>query len=274
MKKKLPFIFIFDIDNTILGEVGHLINEYKLLSYINPNLINTMDIKQQINDNILRPYFKEFIHFIKKKYKNIELYVYSRGSYNWVNIIVPNIENSINMTINKPYFSRINCLNYTEKLLGNIYDTIIKDLESKYPKLNENKEYVFNNQLVFIDDIKDNLKDYPKKQILCPEFNNFAYYDIISYMINKYGFKEDDFNNDKIFKYFYDYKLPIYNINSQYSYHKDKSYYNLILLLKEREKELLNNYNDIFFKSLIDIIEKHNIMLFTDENIEIINKNL
>lgn len=276
MKKKLPFIFIFDIDNTIVGKVRNLIHEYYILELINSNLVNNMDITEELRNYILRPNFKDFIDFINKKYKNVEIYVYSLGSFRWVNTITPNIEKSINITINKPYFSRIDCFYNMEKLLGNIYDTIINDLEYKYPTLKDinNKEYVFKNQLVFIDDIKNNLKDYPKKQILCSSFNNNIFIDIISNIIRKYGLKEEEIYNEKVFEYLYNNQIPTYNKNSQFLAHKNKYYYNLILLLKEREKELLNDYKDTFFKSLIDIIEKNNITLFNDETIEIINKNL
>ena len=179
----LPYIFIFNIDHTIVGDILSIHNEYELLNIISYKLNKSIDIVDELNDGLLRPYFKDFIQFIKTKYDNIELFVYTGGSHSWVNnVIIPNIEKAINTNINKPYFTRENMNNDEyDKILGNIYDVIIDNLKSKYPLLNQDKyiKYVFNNQLIFIDDIKNNLKDYPEKQILCPKYKYIDYYDVI-----------------------------------------------------------------------------------------------
>ena len=270
----LPFIFLFDINNTIIGNIGHQNNEYKILELINPSLIKNYDITEDLKFGLLRPNFKDFIEFIKNKYKNVEIYVYTNSSYLWTNnVVIHNIEKVIECKINEPYFTRDDSNNHN-KLLGNIYDNIIINLISKYPLLKQDKykEYVFQNQLVFIDDIKDNLKDYPQKQILCPKYNYRDCYDIKANLINKLQIKEIEFEKKEVLDYFNDKWIPIYSTNGSI-YQQDKIYQHILQLLLVRKTELLNN-DDNFFKSLISILEKEEKLILDDKMILNINEKL
>lgn len=271
---KLPFIFIFDIDGTIIGYIHQQILEWELLNIIDNSLINKFDITEDLNNGMLRPYFKEFIDFINKKYKNVEIFVYTNSTFKWATYgIIPNIQKTINNKINKPYFTR-NDSNSSQKLLGNLYDTIIEQLISKYPslKLDKNKEFVFKNQLVFIDDIKDNLKDYPQKQILCPEYNYIDIYDIKNRLIDKYDIKEEAFDNEIVFNFFEEKRLPFYNKKGSI-YQQDKYFQELLELRLLRKKEVLN-IEDTFFKSLITIMDEEKTMKLDDNIIKNINEKL
>ena len=217
---KLPFIFIFNVDKTIIGDINSM---YYILKSMNDKYYNIEEFKQKF----IRPNFKDFIEFIKNKYKYVEFYIYANNDdYDW-NIIVDRIESYINIKFNKPYF--IN----DEKLIGNIYDTIINDLISKYPllKLDKNKKNVFDNQLLYIDSVKDSIKDYPEKQLLCPEYN---YYEYNNYIGSSYYKKLRD----------------------------DIIYQNIISLINYKYTEITNkNINDTFFQSLIRILDKEKLLL-------------
>ena len=271
---KLPFIFIFDIDETIIGNITQQILEWQLLSIIDNSLISKFDITEDLNNGMLRPNFKEFIDFINKKYKNVEIFVYTNSSFQWATYgIIPNIQKTINNKINKPYFTR-NDSNSSQKLLGNLYDSIIEQLISKYPslKLDKNKEFVFKNQLVFIDDIKDNLKDYPQKQILCPAYNYIDIYDIKNRLINKYDIKEAAFDNEIVFNFFEEERLSFYNKKGSI-YQQDKYFQELLELILLRKKEVLN-IEDTFFKSLLTIMDEEKTMKLDDNIIKNINEKL
>ena len=217
---KLPFIFIFNVDKTIIGDINSM---YNILKSMNDKYYNIEEFKQKF----IRPNFKDFIEFIKNKYKYVEFYIYANNDdYDW-NIIVDRIESNTKIKFNKPYF--IN----DEKLIGNIYDIIINDLISKYPllKLDKNKKNVFDNQLIYIDSVKDSIKDYPEKQLLCPEYN---YYEYNSYIGNSYYKKLKD----------------------------DIIYQNIISLINYKYTEITNkSINDTFFKSLIRILDKEKLLL-------------
>lgn len=271
---KLPFIFIFDIDGTIIGNIHQQILEWRLINYIDNSVISKFDITEDLNNGMLRPYFKEFIDFINKKYKNVEIFVYTNSTFQWATYgIIPNIQKTINNKINKPYFT-LNDSNSHQKLLGNLYDTIIEQLISKYPslKLDKNKEFIFKNQLVFIDDIKDNLNDYPQKQILCPVYNYTDIYDIKTRLIDKYDIKEEAFDNEIVYDFFEEEGLYFYNKKGSI-YQQDKYFQELLELRLLRKKEVLN-IEDTFFKSLITIMDEEKTMKLDDNIIKNINEKL
>lgn len=281
---KLPYIFIFDIDNTIIGNLYNCIYEKRLLSYIykickKNNILNDcvkeLDIVDELNNGLLRPNFKDFIDFIKKKYKHVEIYVYTYSSYKWVHTgLIHNIEKSSGVKFNEPYFTREDTLD-GDKLLGNIFDIIITNLVLKYPalKLDKNKRTVFDSQLVFIDDVPNKLKDYPDKQITCPEYNyQPSYYDIQAKIINKYGINPDIFDNKELLdiiteKIGYS-ECPIYSKNGNiYQQNKELKYITEIKNI--RKIELLNSeIKDTFFINLMKVLNKDtkNIRKFDDIN--------
>ena len=283
MNNKLPYIFILDIDNTIIGDVYNCIGESIILNYIFKyckinniiaNCDKKLDIINELNEGLLRPYFIDFINFIKSKYKNIEIYLYTNSAYSWINNsgFIDNIEKIVKIKFNKPYFTRENALD-RQKLLGNIYDDIIEKNVKKYPllKIDKNKKKVFDSQLVFIDDIPNNLKDYPDKQIVCPEYNYYPYYNIKEKIIKKYNINPEIFDNKEILTIFERINIPIYNENGSI-YQKDIEFFQLFEILIIRRSELLNNeaINDTFFKDLITILDKNKNL----DNIPAINKEL
>ena len=286
MTNKLPYIFILDIDNTIIGNVNNCIYEYMILNYIykyckmnniNANCNKKIDIIDELNEGLLRPYFIDFINFIKKKYKNIEIYLYTKSSYHWINNsgLIDNIEKIVKIKFNKPYFTRENALE-SQKLLGNIYDDIIEKMIKKYPllKIDKNNKKVFDSQLVFIDDIPNNLKDYANKQIICPEYNYKPYYNIKEKIIKKYNINSDIFNNKEILEIFEEYNIPIYNENGSI-YQKDIEYIQLSEILNIRAAQITSNtsLNDTFFKDLITVLDKNKTIRKFDDIPEI-NKEL
>lgn len=286
MTNKLPYIFILDIDNTIIGVVDNCTYEYSVLEYIykyckmnniNANCNKKIDIIDELNEGLLRPYFIDFINFIKKKYKNIEIYLYTKSAYFWINNsgLIDNIEKIAKIKFNKPYFTRENALE-SQKLLGNIYDDIIEKMIKKYPllKIDKNKKKVFESQLVFIDDIPNNLKDYPDKQIICPEYTYMPYYNIKEKIIYKYNINPEIFNNTEILNMFENYDIPIYNENGSV-YQKDIEYMHINEIKKIRLAQLYSNnsLNDTFFKDLITVLDKNKTIRKFD-NIPEINKEL
>ena len=285
MKKKLPYIFIFDIDNCIIGNIHYPITESILLDLIKmtckqKKLLNKcskrVNFVNILKKGLLRPYFINFVKFIKKKYKNVELYVYTNSSYNWTHGgLVENIEKASNITFNKPYFTRENSYQLDEhypKSLSNVFKIIISRLQKKYKILKNNKEVlkVFNNNLVFIDDIQNNLKDYPAKQIVCPKYEFNKPYDIIKKIKKENNIKNEIINNDNIKEYIKEnikspFKFKDTTIN-EYKIQKFKwAYYS---------KKENNIKKDNFYKNLIKLIKKNKINNFSLKNIKLINDKI
>ena len=118
--KNLPYIIIFDIDNTIIGDCRKIQYEYDILCRLCKNnklgdITNEcikLDITEELSNGIIRPYLKEFMDFCKTKYKNVEFFI-NKPSYDpdilLYNKLIENMEKILNMKFNKTI------LNMTDK---------------------------------------------------------------------------------------------------------------------------------------------------------------
>jgi len=273
---KLPFIFIFDI-NSIIGNLDYVEKEFEILNIIHKNckienILNNCITKINITDDLinglLRPYFKDFIDFIKNKYKTVEFYIYSPDYNNRLinNGIITDIEKVSNIHFNKPYFFHLNLLDDTINL-------IFSNLISKYPSLKtaKNKSFVIENQLLYFSN--DINKTYENIQLITPKYDYKYYYDIKSKIINKYSLKEDVFNNKEVLDYFNNNSLPIYNKNGNLK-QQDSQLQLIFELYLLRLYEINNkNINDTYFNVLISIFKKKRNLKITKLTIAKINEN-
>jgi hypothetical protein len=291
--KKLPFIIIFDIEKTLIGKSDNLATEYYLLEFIfnnckkkgiNTKCLNTdiLNIEDELNNGLLRPFAKEFITFCNKKFKNVEVFFYTDYSYKATNnIIGKNIEKALNIKVNRPFFTIENSIFslYKKKSLVNIYPLIIKSLLKKYPLMKDENitKYILNNRTIYIDDIKDNLHAYTERQLVCPEYIYEPYYDISENLINKYNIDPKIFDDKEILKYMDDKKIFIYNNNGNV-HQQNKEYITLMNMSKAKYYELYNlkNKDDTYFKDLITELSKKSVSddCISKGNIIAINKKL
>jgi hypothetical protein len=291
--KKLPFIIIFDIKKTLIGDTNNLSTEYYLLEFIfnnckkksiNTKCLNTdiLNMEDELKNGLLRPFAKEFITFCNKKFKNVEVFFYTDYSYKFTNnIIGKNIEKALNIKVNRPFFTKENSILtlYHKKSLVNIYPLIIKSLLKKYPLMNDENitKYILNNRTIYIDDIKDNIYTNTERQLICPEYKYYPYYDIYDKLINKYNFDLKIFDDKEILKYMEDNNIYIYNKNGTV-YQQNKEYISLMNMSKAKYWELysLKNKEDTYFKDLITELSKKSVSddCISKENIIAINKKL
>jgi hypothetical protein len=288
--KILPFIIIFDIDQTIIGDITMQTIENNLLEYIynicKKKGINTkcqyidLDMQYELKNGLLRPYVREFIETCNKKFKNVEVFFYTNSTYKWTNkILGKNIEKALNIKVNRPFFTKENSMSLDiKKSLVNIYPLIIKSLIKKFPlmKYEKNTEYILNNRTIFIDDIKDNIISYTNRQLVCSAYNYFSYYDIYEKLINKYNMNPEIFNDKEILKYMEDNNIYIYNKNGSV-FQKNKDYIRLVHMYKKKHSQLSSEIfknTDTYFKNLISKLLKIKGDCLTDKNIRNINKIL
>jgi hypothetical protein len=296
--KKLPFIIIFDIDKALIGDISQLTMECALLEILYNNCkkkdINTkcpntdiFDMQDELNNGLLRPFAKDFITFCDKKFKNAEVFFYTNSPYEWTNGgLGKNIEKALNIKVNRPFFTKENSITKlkNKKSLANIYPIIIKSLLKKYPLMKDenNVEYILNNRTIFIDDIKDNLYAYKERQLVCPKYEYYPYYDISEKLINKYNIDPQLFNDKDVLKYMdgfdssYD-KMHIYNKNGN-EHQQNKEYITLANMSNAKYWELYNlkKKDDTYFKDLITELSKKSVSddCISKGNIIAINKKL
>lgn len=296
--KKLPFIIIFDIDLTIIGNIDIVMKELVFLEYLynvcKKKGINAkcsskdfIDIQGVLKDGLLRPNISEFINFCDKKFRNaktkanvVEVFFYTNSGYSWTNdFIGKNLEQALKIKINRPFFTRENSMNLTmKKSLANIYPTIISTLAKRYPSLNDGDaaEYVMNNRMIFIDDIKDNIFAYTNRQVVCPAYNYTPYYDIYEKCITKYKIDPQIFNDKEILKYMSDNSILIYNNNGN-AWQQSKEYIAISNIYYTKHAEISKIKNaDTYYKDLIAELSKKSISgeRLTDKNIVMLNNKL
>jgi hypothetical protein len=285
---KYPFILIFDIDNTLIGDVRLLNEDAQLLEYIynickkemkrDCKFIENINMQKELKSGLLRPYIKEFIQFCDNKFKNVEIFFYTGSSYKWTNTSLgSNIEKVLNRNINRPFFTRENMIGTSkgvEKSLANIFPLIIKTLESRYPIMHKEKEvdYIIRNRTIFIDDIKNNTYTYENRQLICPKYNyRPPIQDISEKFAKTYGIDPKIFNNKDILSYMWNNNMHIYNKNGNI-YQKNRDYCNMCIKL-DMKYSRLSRTNDLYYKNLIRELSKKSVKsdVISDKNIMSIN---
>lgn len=183
---KLPVVFVFDIDSTIVGDVNPLLNRIQVHDFVRSSMKasklaestvqkQTIRNMKDIPDLLIRPHFAELTRKIKEYFPDSALFVYSAGVKTYVEDIVSYIEGKTGVQFMRPLFSRVECLvDETKNWAKSVkihYPDMVKALVGKYPQLakKENQDFVLNNRFVFIDD-NDVIWDLEEKWIKAPAY--------------------------------------------------------------------------------------------------------
>ncbi len=284
MSSKLPIIFILDIDNTLIGNSSEIIKYNDLLTYIKTACIrskldkdDSICIKKwtyKIVDNFYRPYLNDFFTGLKEINKNIEFFVFSLGTFEYVKDMVSLIEDKLDgITINKPYFTREKSFindkySYVKDI--NVYESVIIDkLKNKYPNISKNSKKIFEERTIIIDDIAIWDDDYRHIKI-----NPYEFYPIIEYDIHLLEFI---YKNDSLYNYVINTKCL--NIERGNTFQDFLMNYHIYMT------NLYNTYNksnetelkDNIFKKLLESLKRRirmKNMKITKEFINNLNKKL
>ena len=269
--KDLPVIFIFDLDNTLIG-YSDIYNGYKtLLDFIADKCkhkkingpicgINKDDWKEIIPDNLFRPHLKQGLNDIKSIYPTAEFFIFSKGTKDYVTSFVEIIEKRFDVKFNRPIFAREDASPsgiYThQKDITGYQDTICKALYKKYPELKQekHKNLVFTERTLIIDD-DVNVWSKDPRQIVCKEYNYLPTYEVNSNIIEIIRMNPivQQFIKDNS-----DYKLPIPFVSSDKSYEECRMDYH-IYLANHYRKNLgynLEQLKDDFFIKFVKLLRK------------------
>lgn len=253
MKK---YIFIIDLDSTIIGNCKFQLIYYKYMSIINNNI--------NIINNSLSPYYKEelklirpdFINFIKKMreiYKNnVYFYIYTASSEDWANIQIKLIEKNNNIKFNRPIFTRKDC--YVEN--NNIYKNVNNII---------NKIKVKDYDIIIIDD-NEVYKEYNKYVIKCKPYNYSIFCD---YQLTNLDFEKLPLNIRK--KIINIIKCPS-NFSHCIDINRIKLYKWLYNKCKRTYKENKEFENDKFWSKLSKLIEVNKIIDYNEDTIKQLTK--
>ena len=154
-KNDLPVIFIFDLDETLIGRTVQPLGYETLMRFIYDGCkhkrLNGVECKIDTNvwtdkmlpNGFIRPHLKESLHQIKKLYPTAEFFIYSLGIKSYVQNIVKYLEKKLEIKFNRPLFTRDDIslksdYSYLKDING-YFDTIFKSLSYKYPKCKDSK---------------------------------------------------------------------------------------------------------------------------------------
>jgi len=176
MSPRLPLIFIFDMDATLIGDRVPYSKAQGLRRHLQQSCLTgkvTLDIPlckkpldkrfydaEEIDDRFFRPFLKEALTSIKTMTQgDAEFFIFTAGAYVYGIEMVNIIEKKIGITFNRPMLSydnlSLNAVNnqYEKSILLN-FDTYIKSLIGRYPALKNpaNVEIVKQGRIIFLDD--------------------------------------------------------------------------------------------------------------------------
>jgi hypothetical protein len=168
MVMDINYVFILDLDGTIIGDCIYQSEMFKI--YL---ILNKLGIKIKINDildvcykeksRLIRPYFGDFIRKMRENYKSVSFYIYTASEKVWAEKEIGIIEKNLNIKFNRPIFSRNDCIR--------VEDSINKRIEYKKSiELIRRKIKVKNPEILIIDD-KDVYIDNRERLIRCNIYN-------------------------------------------------------------------------------------------------------
>ena len=252
MKK---YIFILDLDSTIIGNCKFQIFYYKFLKIINSTnnyINNTLSPYYNQDLKLIRPDFINFIKKMREIYKNnVYFYIYTASSEDWATFQIKLIEKNNNIKFNRPIFTRKDCYIDTN---NNIY----KDVNKIINKIKV-KEY----DIIIIDD-NEVYKEYNKYVINCKPY---LYSIFCDYQLPNLDFEKlplnirkkiiniikcpkifshsTDINKIKLYKWLYNKCKQTYKLNKDYE--NDKFWSKLSKLI---EVNNITEYNEDVIKQL------------------------
>jgi len=288
MKSKLPVLFIMDMDKTIIGESDMILGAHSLIDFVRncckTNKIQDLPCPKAVKyqdltiKEFIRPDAKNFFHKIKENFPTAEFFIYSHGTKDYVDKMIPMLEKELDMQFARPIFTRNDCIqNERGKDMKTVmvhYDTMIKSLVNKYPALKDkkNQDLVIKERILFIDD-NDMVWDIKTKWIKCPHYSYKPIIDIQSYIDSKTIQHELVQSYIKAeLNYFVITNVESNTIDEQkmaYHVHMASLYQSVVEVNRDALK-------DKFFDILLNVLKpyKNHVHLFKDEYIEKINKTL
>lgn len=267
-----PLIFILDLDGTIIGDCIYQTIIQNIENVAKKNKIRTTLNKQlqesyQPQSKLIRPFFESFITNIRSHFPNSQFYIYTASEKEWATKEINLIEKTHNLKLNRPIFSRNDCILDSSGQYKKSVNKILPMIQKN------NKNNILDQSNIIIIDNNDVFVDYNSSFILCPSYNSIHFCDAWI------DLKVDSLNNsnlkDTIDKYIYTNKICQYDSTSKYCDEinelRHKWYYKKLKKINSINKKYKN---DRFWKKLTNIIIEKKISKFDKQSMEFIRKCL
>ncbi len=223
---RLPFVFVIDVDGTLVGDVSSEICLSDIVSQCTTENDKCSDcvfqhIEASLSHGLARPHFVTFYKTMKDIYDECEFFIYTSATKGWTEILISIYEKHFNVEFHRPLFTRKFCDNHHKKNLELIIPSIREALVQKYPTISL---YMLRRRIILVDNsmISHKFDSTYKNYIKCPTYrfqikddmvqwiptlNIEKHYTTISNILNKYlGFV---CSNDSYENFMKDYKQYI-----------------------------------------------------------------
>lgn len=282
-KKGYPYIFIIDLDGTIIGDCSYQCEIYNIQDIIEKNKTQKkqqggsiiMDNKykssceKSLNNsystsssNLVRPYLSYFMKKIMQLYPNSMFFIYTASEKKWAIKEISIIEKNINLKFNRPIFTRDDCIIDSK---GNIRKSVVKILPTilKVAKIPQHANIRDN---ILVIDNNPFFIDYNENLLQCPSYNYIKFTNLWD------NVPRDFLHNEELKKYVK--KLIIskkmHTIENENT--KEKIYKWLYKKYKKVNKINKKYIKDTFWRDLALYLEKNDVKKFTNVSVSKIQK--
>lgn len=181
MGANLPYVFVIDIDGTMIGNCSYQSQQYSLLTMLRkmgykvPSVSICSRAYAQ-DQHLVRPGLAQFMIAMRKFYPNVHFFVYTASQKDWAHQEIAWIEKQHGIQFRRPLFTRPDCVvdgaGNHRKSLQKVLPRIMRALSKKgeRPLTRQEQKYITDNQLLIIDNNAVFL-DRTDRLLLCPDYN-------------------------------------------------------------------------------------------------------
>lgn len=182
-----PYIFVLDLDGTIIGDVRFQVAKHTLTQGFKKRGITVGGGRKypdafHPDQKLIRPGFANFIKAMIATYPWVEFYIYTASEKGWALTEVPWIEKSCGIKFARPIFTRDDCVvtasGEYKKSLTKIMPRIWRNITKKSKLTPAERAYVFHNNTVIIDNTAVYI-DNQERLLQCPDYNYAVFEDLI-----------------------------------------------------------------------------------------------
>lgn len=184
-----PYIFVLDLDGTILGDVKYQIARHILHEGLRGRGIKLDSGAGKVpaayhpSQKLIRPGFGAFIKTMQATYPWTEFFIYTASEKTWALQEVPWIEKACGVQFSRPIFTRDDCIkdangNY-RKSLAKIMPRIWRTITKKHNLSKVERAHVIHNNVMIVDN-SDVFVDGRDRMLQCPNYNYAVFEDLLS----------------------------------------------------------------------------------------------
>lgn len=178
-----PFIYVIDIDGTLIGDISHQVAEWEIIMKYDPKKLKAFKshLIHQLQHGLLRPGIADCITTLKNNNELSEFFLYTASDDKWAQFLVPCMEVACGIKFGRPIFSRKHCLcvdRSMKKSLLKISNMVHTKLKPRYMHMFKKPSHVFDHMLL-IDNNKVLVEREARKAIICPSYEYVLPCDIL-----------------------------------------------------------------------------------------------